>query len=53
MTNDSELPTRLSFKIDKRLSFVTFSAEDLGKIIEGLGPNQPHGHANISIYMIK
>ena len=53
MTNDSELPTRLSFKIDKRLSFVTFSAEDLGKIIEGLGPSQAHGHANISICMIK
>ena len=53
MTNHSELPTRLSFQIDKRLTFVTFSAEDLGKIIEGLGPNQAHGHANISIFMIK
>ena len=53
MTNDSELPARLGFKIDKRLFFATFSAEDLGKIIEDLGPNQPHGHANISICMIK
>ena len=53
MTNDSEFPTRLTFQIDKRLPFVKFSAEDLGKIIEGLGPNQAHGHANVSICMIK
>ena len=53
MTNHNKLPTRLSFQIDKRLTFVTFSAEDLGKTIEGLGQNQAHGHANISICMIK
>ena len=53
MTNHSELPTRLSFQTDKRLSPVTFSAEDIGKIIQGLGPNKSHGHDNISIRMLK
>ena len=53
MANHSELPTSLSFRTDKRLSSVTFSAEDIGKVIQGLDHNKAHGHDNISICMLK
>ena len=53
LANHSELPTSLSFRTDKRLSSVTFSAEDIGKIIQGLDHNKAHGHDNISIRMLK
>ena len=53
LANHSELPTSLSFRTDKRLSSVTFSAEAIGKIIQGLHHNKPHGHNNISIRMLK
>ena len=35
LANHSKLPASLSFRTDKRLSSVTFSAEDIGKIIQG------------------
>ena len=47
--NHSELPS-LSFRTNKRISSVTFSAED---IIQGLNPNKAHRHDNISICMLK
>ena len=53
MANYSEFPTSLSFRTDKRLSSVTFSAEDIGKIIQGLNPNEVDGHDNNSIRMLK
>ena len=53
LANHSELPTSLSFRTVKRLSSVTFSAEDIGKIIQGLDHNKSHGHDNISILMLK
>ena len=53
MADHSELPTSLSYQTNKRLSSVTFSAEDIGKIIEGLDHNKAHGHDNISILMLK
>ena len=53
LTNHRELPTSLSFRTDKLLSSVTFSAEDIGKIIQGLDHNKAHGHDNISIRMLK
>ena len=53
LANHSELPTSLSFRTDKRLSSVTFSAEDIGKIIQCLDHNKAHGHDNISIRMLK
>ena len=49
----NELPTSLSFRTDKRLSSVTFSAKYIGKIIQGLDHNKAHGHDNISIRMLK
>ena len=53
LANQSELPTNLSFRTDKRLPSVTFSAEDKGKIIQGLQHNKAHGHDDISIHMLK
>ena len=53
LANHSELQTRLSLRTDKRLFFVTFSAEDIGKIIQGLDHNKAHGHDNVSICMLK
>ena len=37
----------------KRLSTVTFSARDIGKIIQNLDSNKAHGHDNLSIRMLK
>ena len=53
LANHSELPPGLIFRTDKRLSSVTFSAEDIGKIIQGIDCNKSHGHDNISIRMLK
>ena len=51
--NDSELPTSLTFYTNNRLSTVSFSHEDIGKIIQNLNPNKANGHDNISIRMLK
>ena len=48
-----ELPTSLTFYTNNRLSKVSFSPEDVGKIIENLNPNKAHGHENISIRMLR
>ena len=53
LANHGELPTSLGFGTDKRLSSVTFLAEDIGKINQGLDHNKAHGHDNISIRMLK
>ena len=53
ITNNSKLSTSLSYLTDKRLSTITFSAEDTGKIIWSLNPNKAHGHDNLSICMLK
>ena len=53
MANNSELPTSPSFRTDKRLSSVTFSDEDTGKIIQGPDRNKTRGHDNISIHILK
>ena len=37
----------------KSLSTITFSDEDLGKIIRSLDPTKAHGHDNYSIPMLK
>ena len=53
ITNNSTLATSQSYFHDKRLSTITFSAEDIGKIIWSLNPNKAHGHDNLSIGMFK
>ena len=51
--NDTELITSLAFYTDSRGSAVSFSHEDVGKIIQNLNPNKVHGHDNIRISMLK
>ena len=53
MANNSELPTNPSFQTNKRLSSVRFSAEDIGKTIQGLDPSKARRHDDISIHMLK
>ena len=38
---------------DNRLSSVSFSQNDIAKIIQNLDPNKAHGHDNISIRVLK
>ena len=51
--NNSSLPSDISYIINKRLSAVTFSAEDIGKVIQNLDSIIAHGHVNRSIRMLK
>ena len=51
--NNSSLPADVNYITDKRLSTVTFSARDIGKIIQNLDSNKAHGHDNLSILMLK
>ena len=51
--NYRKLPTSLTFYTDNRLSTVSFSHEDAGKIIKNLNPIKAHGHDKISIRMLK
>ena len=53
MSNASKLPSNFTLYTDNRLSTVTFSQDDIGKIIQNLNPNKAHGHDNISIRMLK
>ena len=53
MSNTSKLPSNFTLYTDNRLSTVTFSQDDIGKIIQNLNPNKAHGHDNISIRMLK
>ena len=53
MSNASKLPSNFTLCTDNRLSTVTFSQDDIGKIIQNLNPNKAHGHDNISIRMLK
>ena len=53
VTNASKLPSIFTLYTDNRLSTVTFSQDDIGKIIQNLNPNKAHGHDNISIPMLK
>ena len=49
ITNTSELPTNCeSFKA-KSLSNVSFTDNDVGKIIKGLDPNKAHVHDMMGI----
>ena len=47
------LPTSLTFYTDNRLSTVSFSHDDVGKILQNLNPRKAHGLDNISIHMLK
>ena len=51
--NSSKFPLHLHYLTDYRLSSVSFSQDDIAKIIQNLDPNKAHGHDNISIRMLK
>ena len=51
--NNSSLPADVNYITDKRRSTVTFSAKDIGKIIQNLDSDKAHGHDNLSIHMLK
>ena len=44
ISNSSELPGKLEFFTQSLLSLITFSTDDIAKIIQNLDPNKPHGH---------
>ena len=51
--NSSKPPLYLHYLTDNRLSSVSFSQDDIAKIIQNLDPNKAHGHDIISIRMLK
>ena len=53
MSNASKLSFNFTLYTNNGLSTVTFSQNDIGKIIQNLNPNKVHGHDNISIRMLK
>ena len=53
MKNSSKLPSHLHYLTDNRLSSVSFSQEDIAKIIQNLDTHKAHGHDNVSIRMLK
>ena len=53
MSNASKLPSNFTLYTDNWLSTVSFSQDDIGKIIQNLNPNKARGYRNISIRMLK
>ena len=53
ISNSSEFPSKLEYLIQSRLSLVTFSKDNIAKLIQNLDPNKAHGHDQISIRMLK
>ena len=53
MKNASKLRSNFTLYSDNPLSTVTFSREDISKIIQNLNPNTAHGHDNTGIRMLK
>ena len=53
INNGSTLPTHIQYLTNNRLSFITFSQDDIAKIIQNLDSGKAHGHDNISILMLK
>ena len=53
VNNGSTLPTHMQYLTNNRLSSVTFSQDDVAKIIQKLDSGKAHGHDSISIRMLK
>ena len=53
ISNASKLSSNFTLYTDNRPSTVTFSQDDVVKVIQNLNPNKFHGHDNISIRMLK
>ena len=53
ISNNSILPSAISFKAQSRLSSVNFEKEDIRKMIRNLNVNKACGHDNVSIRILK
>ena len=53
INNGSTLPTHMQHLTNNHLSSITFSQDDIAKIISNLDSGKVHGHDNISIRMLK
>ena len=53
ISNSSELPSKLEYLTQSRLSSITFSKDDIAKMIQNLDPNKAHSHHQISIRMLQ
>ena len=51
--NSSKLPSTFLKRTDKFISSISFSSNDIARIIRDLDPNKAHGHDMISIRMLK
>ena len=51
--NSSVLPTDFELFTDQSLSNITFTDNDIGRIISSLDHNKAHGHDMMSICMLK
>ena len=49
ISKSSELPSVLEYLTQSRLSLITFSNDDIAKMIQNLDPNKAHCHDQISI----
>ena len=48
MSNAIKLPSNFTLYTDNWLSTVTFSQDDIVKIIQNLNPNKANGHDNVN-----
>ena len=53
ISNSSELSNKLERLTQSFLSLITFSKDNIAKMIQNLDPNKVHGHDQISIRMLK
>ena len=53
INNGSTLPTHMQYLTNNRLSSVTFSQDNIAKIIQSLDSGKAHGHNNNSIRILK
>ena len=53
INNGKSLPSELLLKTDKFLSNITFSSDEMLKLIQHLDSEKAHGHERISIWMFK
>ena len=53
MNNSSKLPSKFLKRTEKVISSISFSSNDIVKIIRDLDPNEAHGHDMVSIRMLK
>ena len=52
INSGSTLPTHKQYLTRNRLSSITFSQEDISKIIQNLDSGKAYGHDNISIHVL-